>query len=819
MALRTGSATIALLSALASGFLAINHPLGALTAPAAVAAFASLTFLKPDAFLIYIPALLPISGLAPWSGWITFEELDMLVLATAAGLYARSAFAPLRQQHTGRSILLPVLVILMSLLLLISMARGFMDAGGFHFGWFQGYDGPMNSVRIGKGFFLALLLAPQIVVRLHKIQPSEVARKLAIGLTLGLGTASLAATWERISFPGFLNFSSDYRTTALFWEMHVGGAALDGWLLLTAPFAVWALRASNSLARLLAALLLTAIAAYAALTTFSRGVYLALLVALPLLGWLISRQQRHAESDPQRPRWGGRRWFSAALLLCVLAGLVFDKGGYRGLLALMGLIGTALSIPSIVRKLSFGQIALGITIGIVSGGILVITASPVPKGPYIFYAGILSATGYLLFRTKNGLTESNGMLAVAAFSCLTINTAAVSIHWGGPEAQPGSLAAVGILLAVLAWGSASRKPLWPDQLHWQGSLVALAAAVFTVVAVFFGGAYMDTRFETSGQDFKGRLSHWRTTLDMLTTPLDLILGKGLGRFPANYFFAIPNNTFPGTYQVKQDADSPSLQLVAPRHPISFGDMLRVSQRLPPDAIGPFVLDLKIKAASKVTVHAEVCEKHLLYPGKCSVGNVSTNGTNREWQALSIQLKGPLLLNTLWSPPRFKVFSIAIDNNSGKAETSELVLSVQGGNNLLKNGRFEDQMRYWFFSSDRDHMPWHAKNLFINIMFDQGLLGLSAFLLLTLSVLWRLILGRGKDYWPAPYIASAIVGFLIVGFFDSLMDVPRLAFFYFLLTFYGLILGNTKGTSQNGSREQTHQLSKAELTAQHVASAI
>jgi hypothetical protein len=26
-------------------------------------------------------------------------------------------------------------------------------------------------------------------------------------------------------FPGFTNFAADYRSSALFWEMHVGGAA------------------------------------------------------------------------------------------------------------------------------------------------------------------------------------------------------------------------------------------------------------------------------------------------------------------------------------------------------------------------------------------------------------------------------------------------------------------------------------------------------------------------------------------------------------------------------------------------------------------
>ena len=45
---------------------------------------------------------------------------------------------------------------------------------------------------------------------------------------LGLAGAALATVWERTAFTGLLNFSSDYRATALFWEMHVGGTALDG---------------------------------------------------------------------------------------------------------------------------------------------------------------------------------------------------------------------------------------------------------------------------------------------------------------------------------------------------------------------------------------------------------------------------------------------------------------------------------------------------------------------------------------------------------------------------------------------------------------
>ena len=107
------------------------------------------------------------SSASPWSGWISFEETDLLVLAIAGGGYARLAL-----ERSAPSAARPV-----SRLLVIVAAgtappssspwRGFTDAGGFQFGWYQGYDGPMNSLRIGKSFF-ALLLVPLIDRRLAK---------------------------------------------------------------------------------------------------------------------------------------------------------------------------------------------------------------------------------------------------------------------------------------------------------------------------------------------------------------------------------------------------------------------------------------------------------------------------------------------------------------------------------------------------------------------------------------------------------------------------------------------------------------------------
>jgi O-antigen ligase len=97
------------------------------------------------------------------------------------------------------------------------------------------------------------------------------------------------------------------------------------------------------------------------------------------------------------------------------------------------------------------------------------------------------------------------------------------------------------------------------------------------------------------------------------------------------------------------------------------------------------------------------------------------------------------------------------------------------------------MQRWFFSSDRDHMPWHTKNILVNVLFDQGLFGLALFLLLITVALWRLSLGKARQHELAPCLCAAIVGFLVVGMFDSLIDVPRLSLLFHVLIFLSFSL--------------------------------
>ena len=775
---RLGRLLTALVAFLVGSTLAWHYPLGQYIAPAVFVAASLLAYYRLSWFLVILPASLPVIGLAPWTGWMTFEEVDLIVLAMASGGYARTLVDGTHASSRRRSWLLPVFSFLMALSVLISMGRGFSDAGGFEFGWFQSYDGPMNSIRIGKSLILALLLIPLVKYLLRDPQ-QEVGRKLAWGLAIGLGAASLAAVWERLAFTDLLNFSSDYRSTALFWEMHVGGAALDGWLLLTAPFAVWALRNSRTNLQHAFSVGLIVVAAYAALTTFSRGVYLALMVALPVLAWQ-TRQHVGGLRQPDQLAWSPLRWTIALLTLGAMFFFVFSDGGYRGLMALLGVIAIGLSMPSLLRTLSIKQVVAGLLLGLVIGGVLVLLAGYVLKGAYVLYSALFVSMLVFVRWLPRSLVGASPVYCLAGFSALMLSAAHVAFHWGGSDALSGMSGALVVVLLVVLRGLFAAKQVWPNDLRWQATFMSSAVAVCAVVAVFLGGAYISERFATSEKDMDGRFDHWSLSTSMLQSPLDVAFGKGLGRYPANYFYAIPDSKFPGTYQIHREGENASLLLVAPRRGISFGDALRVSQRLGFDAVGPFEATLKIRARTGASVRLEVCEKHLLYAERCADGTVTVK-PDTEWQTASIKFKGRILSVGSWYAPRIKMFSIAVINRSGTVEIDDVVLTSWDGENLLANSDFKRDMQYWFFTSDRDHMPWHAKNILVNVLFDQGIVGLVIFVGLLGVALFRLNLGGLREYELSPYLSSAIIGFLVVGMFDSLIDTPRLSLvFYFLL---------------------------------------
>jgi hypothetical protein len=611
----------------------------------------------------------------------------------------------------------------------------------------------------------------------------------SLGLALGLIGAALATAWERSAFTGLLDFSSDYRTTGLFWEMHVGGAALDGFLALTIPFGVRELVAAKTPWRTVFGSAVVLLASYACLTTFSRGVYLAIPVGLAALLWLQSAQKRRQGTD--RLATPGRHGLLPGALLttafCLAAAWVFPTSGYRGLLALLGATAVLLPLAAMLRRLTASHAVLGTGIGIALSGLAALAALWFAKGAYVAYGlSAVAAAGLALWPASGGRHKSNAtnVFALASFVSVLACVCLVCWRWGGQVGMRSAVPVVGAIFAIALLSVGSKRLMWPDSVRWKGIVLSAMLVVACVVAVFDGGAYMASRFSTSSYDLDGRVRHWREAFEPIRAVDEWLLGKGSGRFPASRLLVGADEARPGDYRLSDQGGNPYLVIAGGRQESGWGDMLRVSQRVPIPT-GSVTVGFDIRAESPVSLHFEVCEKHLLYNAGCLFTNVPVAARPGEWQTVSTVLEGDPLTGGAWYAPRMTVFSLGVTSPGVRVDLDNLMLRGAHGDDLLVNGHFSQGLARWLFTSDRSHLPWHVKNLFLHVLFEQGAVALVLLLMLIAGSVWRLAVGNACDHPLAPASVAALIGFVLVGAFDSLIDVPRIAFLFYVLLLLGL----------------------------------
>lgn len=793
---RAVSAVTALASAALAGWLALNHPISPLAMMLALAVLAGLALRWPGRWPLLVLPLLPVCGLMPWSGWLVVEELDLIVLAVAAGAYAGLAVsrrsAP-RAEAGAFPLLAWVLIGLFAISTTYAMFLGVADAGGWRWGWWQGYREPLNAVRLAKPVFEVLLLLP-LWSSAQRANADQAHADLRNGLLLSLLMVALGVVWERLAFTGLLNFSSDYRATGLFWEMHVGGAALDAMLAMTLPGALAALAVQRRAPAWLFVAGCLGLGLYAAMVTFSRIVYIAVPVGV-LVGWLLRWRQGAAPA-----RWGALA-LAAALLVAgwAAAAALFPLAGYRGLLALTGAIVITLPLPAAMQSLRPRQRLFGLAAGLALAVLVGLLSAFVPKGAYVAVALTWLAAVAALLVGRRTAAAAAGIAYLAAVVAAWFGVLAVSWFWaGGLAIERAALVAAPALLLIGGLAAIRRQP-WPAQLAWQGQVAVILVFGMAVVAVFGGGAYMGERMQGTAQDSQGRQSHWRQSLSLLRTDGDSAWGLGLGRYLAQQAVSGVPEFQTGDYRLIEDPQGNWLRLTSGSHVQGWGEVFRVSQRIAVPPPGGARVRLRARPEVPLTIHVEVCEKHLLYSEICMTAKQGVKPSAGDWQPMQLDLKGSTITGGPWYAPRFVTFSMAVESTAGRVDVDDVSLIASDGRELLANGGFERGMARWFFSSDRHHMPWHAKNLAVHLWFEQGLVGLSLFALAVGVALGRCTWGRARRHPLAPMMVSALVGALIVGMVDSLLDMPRVAFMMLGLTAVALSLPGAGPSGRRSAR--------------------
>lgn len=736
-------------------------------------------------WLFCLPALLPVLDLAPWTGWFFIEEIDLLLLLTVTCGYWRwrpgvtkLALAP------G----VPLWLALVSAAALAALLRGLfsMPLPDSLNAW-NNYLSPYNSLRLGKAWSWAMLLLPLLL----RDAANDGLRRLALpGMLCGLGLVSLCALWERAVFPGVFNLSSDYRITAPFSAMHTGGAALDGYLALSLPFAALWLARARARRPAIAALLLLGLALHAAMATFSRALYAALPVAAitGLACWQLAYG---------RDTWSARR-AAAGLLLgmgaAALLVLMFHAAGYRGLLAAIVLLLGAfmLATPALPWRLAPASVLCALAL---QGTLAALWPNGLTHGllkaPYALFLLSSLLLAFCLWRQWLPL-------AIMALTMMACNTAWIGWHWAGAIALPPA-AAVLLLAALLLLNSRLRLPLW--RMGRTSLSAAASAAVMLMLAIPVSASYYaNERFATTAGDWQGRLRHWRGALAMMPSDwTSTAFGMGSGTFPASYFWRNTVGEVPAWLAYADEAGNRYLRLSSPGYRAGYGELLRLLQRVSvrPDTRYALALDVRRHAPMPV-LQLKLCQRQLLYAQYCVHAPLrlrpptpASGQWQPQWEHYQMTINSARLGDGAWLLRAPVQLELAAGGLSDPAviDVDNLSLRAPDGDELLANGTFNKANDYWFFSSDHHHLPWHIKNLWLHLQVESGLFGLLSILGLFALACAKLVrraaqAGPGAD--GAATMLAALAGFMVIGVFDSLLDVPRIALLFYMLLLCSLL---------------------------------
>jgi O-Antigen ligase len=377
-------------------------------------------------------------------------------------------------------------------------------------------------------------------------------------------------------------------------------------------------------------------------------------------------------------------------------------------------------------------------------------------------------------------------------------------------ARGGAIAFV-VALLVLIWGTwrAKRK----QSRHRLGMVAPLALGTLTLFLIILGvsGVFWKQRLEQTGTDASIRLHHWADVLGMRDNGVvTSLFGEGLGTFPA-VSLANQSPDMAGSYRYLSEGGNTYLAL-------NSAGTLYMAQRVKPSPGQLLKLELSVRApSSKAGLEVSLCEKSLFNSRQCKWLKVDFKSGEADWQnhtqtfnsgevgAGNLLSRRPVQLS-LYNPVAGTV--VDVDN---------VRLLDASGHDLLQNGDFSRGGDFWFFKAG-NHLVWHAKNLWVHLLFEQGWVGLMLFTSMLVLALVRLMRAARRGEPEATVLLACTTAWVVVGGVDSLLDAPRIALLVYATLFIGAAWGAEPHTRVKHRRHRHHHRLAAEVENQAAASA-
>ena len=286
--------TVTLLVTAVALFLVItDYPLGGFFVGFGLLTYAAIVWKYPYAPVFLIPALLPILDFSPLTGRFFFNEFDILLLATVFLSACQKQGPPLPLVlPRGNSMLLYLFVLSSS----IAIIKGAWPLHWPDINSFNNYYSGLNGLRSAKGCLWAIFFLP-LLRREVAADASTVYRLFVYGMVGGVVLASSVVVAERLAFTGLLNYTNPYRVVGPFFEMHNGGAFIEGYFVVSLPFVAWFVVMQKQWPWRIIGLLIFLIGGYCMVVTYARGGYLAMMVAMTVLAFFSLKESAGSRSS------------------------------------------------------------------------------------------------------------------------------------------------------------------------------------------------------------------------------------------------------------------------------------------------------------------------------------------------------------------------------------------------------------------------------------------------------------------------------------------------------------------------------------------
>ena len=347
----------------------------------------------------------------------------------------------------------------------------------------------------------------------------------------------------------------------------------------------------------------------------------------------------------------------------------------------------------------------------------------------------------------------------------------------------GLLVAVAVtaVAAGLRFGVALRARV----LALLGMLVVVAAGL-ALLDYVKQDEFMSQRVDAEQirDDWGTRVDHWRQALEpVFADNRSAWLGLGVGRFPAVNFWesVLQEHARVAAYAMNAGPDGVTLVLTP-------GRSLFFWQAVPVEPQSEYrVTVLAEGGGERPRLGVYLCEKWVLYSRRCDKRRLDFDaGAGLEARETVVQAPAQRTSHGIFErPSKLILYNASRDDSMAIASVSMLDPS---GRELLANNDFSKGMDRWFFTSD-DHLAWHVKNLWAQVLFEQGWTGVVLWTLLVFTALWsagRKALDSGAGATAGAILLASLLSLLTVGMFDSLFDAPRMATLFFLLLMLALV---------------------------------